>query len=47
MFLQQGVLGKTRVTVKIVSLGGIAVGNLLIVSVLKIGHRAPKHQDKH
>jgi len=36
-----------RVTVKIVSLGGIAVGKLLIVSDLKIRHRVPKHQDKH
>jgi hypothetical protein len=43
MFLQQSVLGEERVTLKIVSLGGIAVGKLLIVSVLKIRHRVPKH----
>jgi hypothetical protein len=40
-------VGGKRVIVKIVSLGGIAVGKLLIVSVLKIRHRVPKHQDKH
>jgi hypothetical protein len=31
MFLQQGVLGKRRIIVKIVSLGEIAVEKLLIV----------------
>jgi hypothetical protein len=45
MFLQQCVLGKRRVAVKIV-LEWIAVGKLLMVSVLKIRHRVPKHQDK-
>jgi hypothetical protein len=36
-----------KVTLKIVSLGGIAMRKLLIVSVLKIRHRVPKHKDKH
>jgi len=40
-------VGEKGVTVKIVSVGGIAMRKLLIVSVLKIRHRVPKHQDKH
>jgi len=40
-------VGEKRVTIKIVSLGGIAIRKLLVVSVLKIRHRVPTHQYKH